>query len=131
MARRTEADAAQGAHRLLRCKAHEQHRCGRARRGQISTATLIAIDTSTELNYEDLKKTSNIIKYFAGQLILADVILTREVNETSSVAGSTIVAIGMVARHADVSKELSDANLTEVRSFLRHYRKQRGEQVAA
>ena len=96
-------------------------------RGQTSSSTVIAVDTSTELNYENLKKISNVVKYFAGQLLLADISLVKDITESHGDGPTTIVAASMTARHIEAGKTLADVNLTQVRELLAHYRRRRAE----
>lgn len=96
------------------------------RRGQVSTETEIAIDTSSELNFDHLMLVSRLITYFAEQVILADVSLTRHVTVRDD-GSFKIVTLSMVAHHVEKGKMLKDSNLTEIRSLLNHYRRRRRE----
>lgn len=90
-------------------------------RDQESSTTTVAVELSTELNYDDLKKINNAIKYLSGTLLLADIMAIKDVNE--SIDGPfTVVTTSIVVRHLESGKKLANADLVQIRTLLKQYR---------
>lgn len=100
-----------------------------ARRGQRMASTTVAVDTSLELNYDDLQKVNTAIKYLAGIALPAEVRVMKEVKEHQD-GPHKIVVVSVLASHV-TNRELKFANLSSIRRILRKARKDREDEGKA